>query len=65
MVTIHAWWIPTVLTVMIWSLAVFVPGVKSQGDYDFAPALYGLVRFAVSVIATLVVWLGYFVWRSW
>lgn len=61
-VQISLWMIPTALTLLIWGAAVALPTrAPMGGDYNFGPAFEALTRGVVSVVATLVVWLVYFI----
>lgn len=55
------WSIPLGLTVLIWVVVSVLPLPRSRGDYDFLQPIIGLFHLACGVIATLVVWLVYFI----
>lgn len=60
-VTISLWAIPVALTVIIWAAAFLWPMPKRRGDYDFSGPIFAMFHLGAAVIATLVVWLIYFI----
>ena len=58
--TLPFWVIPAVLTVVIWTAAIYWPKGESHGGYPFGEALVATFHIALGIIATLVVWLIFF-----
>ena len=59
--TIPYWTISLLLTVLIWTAAILWPTGESGGGYNFGPAIRAALHLISAVIATLVVWLAFFV----
>ncbi|CAN7167533.1 hypothetical protein LJR234_000360 [Mesorhizobium amorphae] len=63
-VLLPLWLVPLTLTVLFWAAAIFWPSASEDGTL-FPPLgliFWVLVRFAVAVASTLLVWLAYFIW---
>lgn len=61
--TIPLWSIPSALTILVWLVAFLWPIRGSGRDYDFGAAFQGLLHAALAVIATLVIWLVFFIFN--
>lgn len=61
----HAWILPLIVMASVWAWAILAPMPPSRGDYGFGQALSIFLRLVVCVIATLTVWLLYFMILSW
>lgn len=64
MVSFPLWLIPVVATLLLWAAVLLWPIRPSRGDYDFGPSLIALARLVGGVIATLAIWLGWFVFLA-
>lgn len=60
-VVLPFWTIPLSLTVIIWAAGIYWPKGHPGGGYDFGPAIIAAVHYALAIIATLIVWLIFFV----
>lgn len=58
--TLPFWTIPALLTVIFWVAAVYWPKGESGGGYNFGPAIVAAVHVVSAVVATLAVWLIFF-----
>lgn len=59
------WAIPVFAMGVIWGWAFLMPMPPGRGDFDFTQALSIFFRLAVCVVATLIVWLIYFMIIAW
>jgi len=55
------WTIPLFLTFVIWFAAGFLDKGDTGGGYPFGTAFITLAHLTLALIATLVVWLIYFI----
>lgn len=59
-ITLGAWAIPVTITALIIAWAFLRPLPGNGRDYDFSREAASVVRAAIVVVVTLIVWLGYF-----
>ena len=59
-ITLGGWAIPVAITALFIAWAFVRPLPENGGDYDFSREAASVVRAAVVVVVTLIVWLGYF-----
>ena len=54
------WTIPALLTVLIWVAAIYWPKGDTGGSYPFGAAILTAFHWLLGIIATLAVWLIFF-----
>ncbi len=57
---VAGWAFPLAITALVIAWAILRPLPDNGGDYDFSREATSVVRAAVVLVATLIVWLGYF-----
>jgi hypothetical protein len=60
-IAVSAWAFPVCATVVIWAIVLMWPASPRRGDYDFSGAFEALLHIGCGVVATLVVWLIFFI----
>lgn len=58
------WLIPVVVTFVLWGALLLRPLPPRGGDYSFTQEFAAVVRFAIGIFATLLIWLAWFVYLA-